>query len=204
MLSKTSAPAEPNAGEPDKPLRADARRNRARLLDVAEAVFAARGTAVSTEEIAREAGVGIGTLFRHFPTKEALLTAVFVGRLHRLSVEAIAHANADDPGAAFFAFFTRVVRHAATKHDFAVGLADAGSEVDALIASVRQEVHRAFDTLLARAQQAGVVRDDIRPPDLLALMVGTARAIEFASADPDAQARTLAIVMDGLRPNRST
>jgi AcrR family transcriptional regulator len=203
MSPEKSGPAEPNAGENDKPLRADARRNRARLLDVAEAVFAARGTAVSTEEIAREAGVGIGTLFRHFPTKEALLTAVFVGRLHRLSAEAVALSDADDPGAAFFAFFTRVVRHAATKHDFAVALPSDDREVDALIASVREEVHGAFATLLARAQQAGTVRDDILVTDLLALMVGTARAIEYASANPDAQARTLAIVMDGLRPTRS-
>jgi hypothetical protein len=122
--------------------------------------------------------------------------------LHRLSAEAIALSAADDPGAAFFAFFRRVVEHAATKHDFAIALAEDDSEVNALIASVRQEVHHAYELLLTRAQQAGVVRADLRATDLLALMVGTARAIEFASADREAQARTLAVVEDGLRPGR--
>jgi AcrR family transcriptional regulator len=202
MTAPKQAPAESSAFDGDKPLRADARRNRARLLEVAEAVFAAKGTGASTEEIAREAGVGIGTVFRHFPTKESLLAAVFVGRLHRLSAEAIALSTAADPGVAFFAFFRRVVEHAATKHDFAVALTEDDSEVNALIASVRQEVHHAFELLLTRAQQAGVVRGDLRATDLLALMVGTARAIEFARADREAQARTLAVVEDGLRPGR--
>lgn len=74
----------------ERPLRADARRNRARLLDVAEAVFAEHGVTVSTEEIARTAGVGIGTVFRHFPSKEALLEAVYVARLRRLADDAAA------------------------------------------------------------------------------------------------------------------
>ena len=122
----------------DRPLRADARRNRARLLDVAEAVFAAKGTSASTEEIAREAGVGIGTVFRHFPTKEALLEAVFVGRLQRLADEAEAHLDADDPGAAFFAFFGSAVEQSATKTAFADALAQAGVDVQEATLDARQ------------------------------------------------------------------
>jgi AcrR family transcriptional regulator len=91
-----SSPAEPSGPSAAKPLRADARRNQARVLETAEAVFAAKGTAASTEEIARQAGVGIGTVFRHFPTKEALLEAVFVGRLRRLADEVDALAAAKD------------------------------------------------------------------------------------------------------------
>src|ERR1700680_1105959 len=104
-----------NAPDAARPLRADAQRNRARLLDVAEVVFASKGIAASTEEIAREAGVGIGTVFRHFPTKEALLEAVFVRRLEQLAAHADALADAYDPGAAFFTFFSHVVELAVTQ-----------------------------------------------------------------------------------------
>src|SRR5258708_17586261 len=104
-----------DAAEPlQKRPRADAQRNRARLLDVAELVFATKGIGASTEEIAREAGVGIGTVFRHFPTKEALLEAVFIRRLQQLAARADALAEADDPGAAFFSFFSYVVELAVT------------------------------------------------------------------------------------------
>src|SRR4051812_5490623 len=95
----------PNPAPGGRPPRADALRNRARVLTAAEAVFAARGTSASTEEVAREAGVGIGTVFRHFPTKEALLEAVYVARLRRLAEEADALVSADDAGEAFFTFF---------------------------------------------------------------------------------------------------
>ena len=98
-----------------KGLRADARRNRARLLAVAEDVFATRGTSASTEDIAAAAGVGIGTLFRHFPTKEALLEAVFVERLRCLADDANRLANAPDAGQAFFVFFRSVLNQARGK-----------------------------------------------------------------------------------------
>jgi AcrR family transcriptional regulator len=182
-----------------KPLRADARRNRARLLEVAEAVFAANGTSASTEEVARAAGVGIGTVFRHFPTKEALLEAVLAGRLRRLAVEAAALADADDPGPVFFAFFTRVVEQSTTKNAYVDALAKAGIDVAGALGPVAQDLHKALGTLLIRAQHAHAARDDVRVPDLIALLIGATRAIEHASADPDAQARTLAIVLDGLR-----
>ena len=80
MIPPPTVPAQSSGPRAAKPLRADARRNQARVLAAAEAVFAAKGTAASTEEIARQAGVGIGTVFRHFPTKQALLEAVLVGR----------------------------------------------------------------------------------------------------------------------------
>ena len=199
---KPAPAATPSSGE-DRPLRADARRNRARILEVAEAVFAAKGTAASTEEVAREAGVGIGTVFRHFPTKEALLEAILVGRLRRLTEEAEALSAAEDPGAAFFAFFTRVVEQSATKNAFADALAEAGVDVKHTASQVGQELLRAIDTLLTRAQRAGAVREDVRVTELMALLVGTSRAMEHAGWDADVQARTLRVVFDGLRPASS-
>jgi AcrR family transcriptional regulator len=182
-----------------KPLRADARRNRARLLEVAEAVFAANGASASTEEVARAAGVGVGTVFRHFPTKEALLEAVLAGRLRRLAAEATSLADAYDPGQTFFAFFTRVVEQSATKNAYVDALATAGVDVAGAVAPAAQELHQALETLLTRAQQANAVRNDVRIPDLIALLVGATRAFEHLRADPDAQARTLAIMLDGIR-----
>ncbi|GAB3970492.1 TetR/AcrR family transcriptional regulator [Actinoallomurus acanthiterrae] len=183
----------------DRPLRADALRNRARVLEAAEAVFAAHGTSVSTEEVARRAGVGIGTVFRHFPTKEALLEAVFITRLDRLAAEADALMGAEDPGEAFFAFFARVVGHAATKNAVTAALAEAGIDVRETTAETGRELRRALGALLRRAQDAGAVRPDIGLPEVLALLVGASQAAEHVAGDDEVRARTLAIVFDGLR-----
>jgi AcrR family transcriptional regulator len=190
----------PVSAEPSpRPLRADARRNRARVLAAAEDVFAEQGTGASTEEIARRAGVGIGTVFRHFPTKEALLEAVFVGRLRRLAGEAGGLAGAADPGAAFFDFFHRVVAHAATKNAFADALAEAGVDVSSATSEVGEELRGALSVLLEQAQAAGAVRPDVGVPELTALLVGASRAVE-QTTDAGVRARTLRVLLDGLRP----
>jgi AcrR family transcriptional regulator len=183
-----------------KPLRADARRNRARVLEVAEAVFAAKGISAPTEEIARQAGVGIGTVFRHFPTKELLLEAVLVERFGKLAEVARALAGAEEPGVAFFDFLARVVNQSATKAAFTDALTKAGVDVESAIAQVGRELWSALDTLLVRAQRAGAVRDDIHTGELIALVVGASRAAEYASRDPNMQARAIALIFDGLRP----
>lgn len=196
--------AEQSVPDAARPLRADARRNRARVLEAADAVFASKGPSASTEEVAEQAGVAIGTVFRHFPTKQALLEAVIVERLSSLASEAAALADADDPGAAFFEFFAHWVKLSATKHAFADALADAGVNVKAVEschARVVGDLHRAVETLLTRAQRAGAVRDDIRLPELIALLIGASRAAEHAGRNTDLQARALAVVFDGLRPH---
>jgi AcrR family transcriptional regulator len=198
-------PAEPaprSGAAVARPLRADARRNRARLLDVADAVFAAKGVGASTEEIARAAGVGIGTVFRHFPTKEALLAAVFVGRLQRLADEAAARATAEDPAAALFGFLAYFAEQTATKNAFAEALAEAGVDVDRATTAIKDDFRAALGTLLRRAQEAGAVRPDIGVTELIALLVGISRMAEFAGADPAVRDRTLAVVSDGLRLER--
>jgi AcrR family transcriptional regulator len=181
-------------------LRADARRNRARVLEAAEAAFASKGTSASTEEIARDAGVGIGTVFRHFPTKEALLEAVVVGRLERLAAEAASLATAEDPGSAFFSFFASAVDRSATKIALADALAAAGVDVERAAAEVGRELRRTMGVLLGRAQAVGAVREDATVADVIALLVGASRAAEHAGWDRGVQTRTVAIMLDGLRP----
>jgi AcrR family transcriptional regulator len=182
-----------------RPQRADALRNRAKVLEAAEAVFDARGTTASTEEVARAAGVGIGTVFRHFPTKEALLEAVYVARLRKLADEAEGLASADDPGEAFFAFFTRVVGHAATKNAFSAALMEAGVDVRESTAETGQGLKRALATLLTRAQESAAVRRDVGLPEVMTLLVGASQVAEHVGGDGGVRDRALAVVFDGLR-----
>jgi AcrR family transcriptional regulator len=186
----------------DKPLRADARRNRARVLAAADTVFATKGISASTDEVAREAGVGIGTLFRHFPTKEALLEAVLIARIQTLINEATALCTATDPGAAFFDFLTRIINQSPAKNLLVDALAAAGVDVDSTIAHVGQELLQIVNTLLVRAQQAGAVRTDVQTADLIPIIIGASRAIEHAAADDTLQPRVLRLILDGLRAKR--
>jgi AcrR family transcriptional regulator len=186
-----------STAEPARPLRADARRNRDRLLEVADEVFAERGVTATSEEIARAAGVGIGTLFRHFPTKEALLAAVYHARLQRLAARAAGLTAAADPGAAFFEYFRSVVEQSGPKAALADALAEAGVDVRRSTGGV--QFREAFEVLLRRAQESGAVRTDIGVPELVAVLVGATRAIEQAGPGP-VRARILAVVLDGLRP----
>lgn len=179
-------------------MRADAQSNRMRILDAAEAVFGAGGDAASTEEVARRAGVGIATVFRHFPTKAQLLEAVLVGRLERLRDQAAALTDGPDAGAAFFTFFATLVADAAGKIAIATALGDAGGgeAPDATRASAA--LRAAVGRLLERAKEAGSVRADADLPEVYALLVGTSRAA--APLDASVRDRMLAIVFAGLRP----
>lgn len=183
-------------------LRADARRNRARLLEAAEAVFTAEGVSAQVEAIAKRAGVGVGTVYRHFPTKEALFEAILVSRVERLAGEADSLSSASDAGAAFFGLFTRIVEEAAAKRAFAAALASAGVDVKAATSAAGQELRRAFGTLLIRAQRAGAVRDDVDFDQVMAVLIGACLAAEQANLDRGLQARALAVILDGLRADR--
>lgn len=188
----------PEAAAP-RPLRSDARRNRARVLDAAEAVFAAAGLSASMEEVARRAGVGVGTIYRHFPTKEALFESIIVSRYERLVEEADSLSSRTDAGAAFFGLFARMVEEAATKKAFADTLARAGVDVKAATSASGQKLVQAFERLLNRAQRAGAVRDDADITEVMAVLAGMSLAAEYANWNRDLQARALAIVFDGLR-----
>jgi AcrR family transcriptional regulator len=182
--------------------RTDARTNRERILTVAEEVFGRGGDTASTEEVARQAGVGIATVFRHFPTKTALLRAVLIGRLNRLRDQAGALLDAEDAGSAFFEFFDTVVADAAGKLAIANALVDAGGDNDPDVIDASHQLQTAVGALLSRAQEAGAVRTEAALPEVYALLVGTSRAAAHTALDADVRARMLAIVFDGLRPRR--
>jgi AcrR family transcriptional regulator len=179
---------------PDRPLRADARRNREMILRAAREAFAESGYNVPLDEIAARAGVGPGTVYRHFPAKDALFQAVVAARIEGLIDDARARARAEDPGNAFFGFLARISEEAAAKRDLPDAIAIAGSLHDAL--------HAAFDVLLRRAQESGAVRADIGTADLIVLLKGMFASIRDASpgaANPDLRDRVFAVLTDGLR-----
>jgi AcrR family transcriptional regulator len=182
--------------------RVDAQANRGRILDIAEEVFGEGGESASTEEVARLAGVGIGTVFRHFPTKAALLEAVLVRRFDRLRGQAEALHNAADPGSAFLGFFGHLVADAAAKIAITEALLDAGGDGDGDAGRASEGLRRAVGALLQHAQQAGAVRDDVELPEVYALLVGTSRAAARARLGEEARARLLRVVFDGLTPRR--
>jgi len=185
-----------------RPLRADAERNRRRLLEVAQAVFAAEGLAVPIDEIARRAGLGVGTLYRHFPTKEALFEAIVIGRMQALVDETRERRSAKDAGEAFFAILSRIVQEGAVKKDFIDALAGTSSDVARAVSALKDEVHAAFELLLRRAQRAKAVRRDVDIREVLALATGALAASKRLGVDARGRERLLAIMRDGLRVGR--
>ena len=188
------------AGSGGRSLRADAQRNRQRILEAADAVFAAKGPAASTEEIAQRAGVGIGTVFRHFPTKEALLQAIIEKVAVRLAEDTERLLLEGDPAGAFHAFFRRMVEESAERKTVVDLLSEAG--IDVTVAKPLHKLRQAVEDLLANAQRAGTVRDDVRAPEVMALLVGVCQAALHTAWEPGVRERTLKIVFDGLRPAR--
>ena len=185
-----------------RPLRADARRNRDRVLEAARAAFGAEGSDVSLDEIARRAGVGAGTVYRHFPTKEALFEAVVFDRMEELVDEARSVLNDPDPGRAFSSFVERLAREGALKRDLVEALASDGIHLQLGEAPMFRALIDVLAELLQRAQRAGAVRSDINVEDVLALLTGAAYAICQSRADDERTARLLAIMYDGLRAER--
>jgi AcrR family transcriptional regulator len=180
----------------ERSLRADARRNRERVLDAARRAFAEQGYAVPLDEIAAAAGVGPGTVYRHFPTKEALFEAVSVANVEDLAADARARAEHADPALAFTGFLGLLADQAVAKRDLPDAFAGAGA--DAMAAAVAQ-MHDALGLLLAKAQEAGGVRRDVMVNDLIALLKGLLHAVR-SDPDPDVRHRLLAVIHDGLRP----
>jgi len=180
-----------------KPLRADARRNRERILTAAERVFARQGASASTEEVAAAAGVAIGTVFRHFPTKQDLLSAIVKELLARLTAEVEDLASAD-PATALFEFFGRVVREAAEKKSVVDLLAEGGVRVG--VADPLRGLADAIGVLLTRAREAGAVRAEVRLDEVLALLTATAQGALHGGWSADLRERTLEVVFTGLRP----
>lgn len=184
----------------DRPMRADARRNHDRLLAVARDAFAEHGYHTSLDDIAKRAGVGSGTLYRHFPNREALLETVYRDDVVALATRADALAQTLPPGEALAAWMREQLTYVREMQ----GL---GSAVKTMLGAapetftyckdiLRSAVHR----LLEPAQQAGAIRADVTPSDVLRLVHGVGTAVEQTPEEAD---RLLSFVIDGLRPQPS-
>jgi AcrR family transcriptional regulator len=174
-------------------MRADARRNYERLLAAAGAAFAERGADdVSLEEIARRAGVGIGTLYRHFPTRQALLEAVFRDQVDALEARVAELLQSDSPGTALAEWLAALMAFSKAKRSLTTAMLDSE-----LLSACKQILHGATDALLARAQQAGAVRADVRGADVARLTHAVGLAADMGQ-DPGQAERMLALVLGGV------
>lgn len=185
----------------DRGLRADARRNRERVLRTAQRLFAEDGLGVPLDEIARRAGVGPGTVHRHFPTKEALYLAVAIDELERLVAEARALAAGDDP-AALFTQLSRMIAMGAENAAVKSALIAAEFDLRSAAPDVATDLTAQVANLLDRAHAAGAVRPDVTVDEVLALVAGAFAAIRHADAETSRErsAHLAEIILDGLRP----
>jgi AcrR family transcriptional regulator len=181
---------------PDAPMRADARRNRERLLAAATSAFAEHGADAPLEDIARSAGVGIGTLYRHFPTRLALQEGVFRSQVETVCARGRELAEAPAPDEAFAAWLRVLGGFLATKRGLSQALiANLGKDSE-LLSSCSQVMRATAGQLLTRAQQAGVVRGDLTAVDVMRLVHGIAVTTENAPGEAD---RLLSLLLDGMR-----
>ena len=178
-----------------RPLRADAVRNRARVLEVAWETFAAEGLAVPIDEIARRAGVGTGTVYRHFPSKDDLVRAIIADRLQHVIDEGHALLQSGDPGEALFSFLRSVVFEWGVTDLGLKGAVD-GSDIKIRVKGVRDGFLGILDELLSAAQQAGTARTDINATHVKTLVVGCQA---MHSHNNKASKQAIAVVFDGLR-----
>ncbi len=181
----------------ERPLRADALRNRGRILEAAEVVFASEGIEAPVDVIAEKAGVGVGTLYRHVPPKEKLCEAILLDRLRGLTEDACALADAPDPAAAFFGFLQHFVELGASKRDLIAAVMGAGLDFEEAAAPVKDDLRQAVGVLLQRAQDVGAVRADVSPAAVVSLVGATCHAAGHVDEAPAFD--LLTIVCDGLR-----
>jgi len=186
--------------QPARPLRADAARNRARLLEVAYETFAAEGLSVPIDEVARRAGVGAGTVYRHFPTKDALFEAVIKDRMQHLVDDGYALLESDEPGEALFIFLrSMVLQWGATDRGLAEALAGLGIDIAQAAPDAEDAFLALLGELLRAAQEAGTARQDIGVREVKSILVGCQAMEAYNSALAD---RVTEVVVDGLRAAR--
>jgi AcrR family transcriptional regulator len=179
--------------------RSDAQRNRGRILEVAKAAFTRHGADASLEEIAKQAGVGAGTLYRHFPTRDALIEAVYRSEVEKLARAANGFAAAMSPVEALRAWLLLFVDYIAAKHIIAPALNSVTGGASRLYEGSRSKVQRAIEELVKRAKKSGDVRRDIDASDLLRAVIG----VSYVSSGGDWQQsakRLVEILVAGSRP----
>lgn len=180
------------------PTRADAMRNREQLLVAADGLFGERGIDASLEEIARRAGVGIGTLYRHFRTREALLEALLRDRFDALAAEGERLLGAPSPRDALAGWLAMFAARSATYRGLPTPVVAIMREEGSDLYASCHRLTGAGARLVAHAQRSGAVRADIEPLDVLALVGAIAWVGERSADDPDRPARLLAFVQDAL------
>ncbi len=196
MVKKSSAAA---ARRP----RRDAQLNRERILEVAKTAFTRHGAEASLDEIAKQAGVGAGTLYRHFPTRDTLIEAVYRSEVEKLAAAGGRLSAAMPPVEALRAWVLLLVDYIAAKHIIAPALNSVAGGPSKLYASSRSLIEGAMDSLVRRAQASGDVRRDISAADLLCAMIG----VSLVDSGPDWQQRAQRLVdvlIAGARPAKHT
>ena len=183
--------------EAGRPMRADAKRNYDRLVAAARTVFAQEGGGASMEAIAKEAGVGVGTLYRHFPKRIDVVEAVYREDVDELNSVARTAVRDLEPWPALVAWLEAFVRYAAGKKRFLNELHEAFAENPDLQSASRERIVGALSIVLTRAQEAGEVRDDVDADDLMQLLGSMCMS---ATLTPDQSGRLLLMIQDGLRP----
>jgi AcrR family transcriptional regulator len=184
-------------------MRADAVKNRARILAAAEEIFATEGVSVPIDRVAEKAGLGVGTLYRHFPTKEALFEAIVVARLETLLETVKAQREATDAGEALFSFLRAIAGQASAKRDLFEALGSAGIDIKSQCSEMMDEMKRNVDVLRQRAVDAGAMRSDVSTEEMFGLVMGACQASEHAGSEAASQ-RMVEIVCDGLRSPTAT
>jgi AcrR family transcriptional regulator len=191
-----------DATQAARPLRRDAERNRQRILRAASEVFTERGLGVSLDEVARHAGVGVGTVYRRFATKEQLIDALFVDRVETVAALAERAAGSPDPWAALVCFMEQMAEQLAGDLGLRQMLMLAGSGHE-LPAYARRRMAPLVARLVERAQAAGQLRPDISVTDIPILVFLLTEAAELARpVNPELWRRYLALLTDGMRPQQ--
>jgi AcrR family transcriptional regulator len=186
---------------PARKPRTDAQRNRERILEVAKEAFTRLGANASLDDIARQAGVGPGTLYRHFPTRDALIEAVYRAEVEKLAAAASNFAEVMPPLEALRAWMRLFVDHIAEKQIIAPALNTLVGGPSKLYEGSRGQMQRAIDTLVKRAIKSGEIRKDLDPFDLLRALIG----VSHVASSPDWQQsakRLVDILITGSRPAR--
>jgi AcrR family transcriptional regulator len=181
--------------------RADAVKNHEKILKAAEETFAAEGLMVPIDLVAERAGVGIGTLYRHFPTKEALYEAIVMTRLSAILAMADDYAKNPDPGEGFYSFLKEFAAQAAEKKDLFEALSQAGIDFKEHFSDLTDALMAKFDLLRSRAVAAGAVRDDVATQDILNLVVGTCHVAGQSGVNDEELNRLIDIVIVGIQPH---
>ena len=179
----------------ERPKRADARRNYEKVLAAAREAFAEGGESTALEEIARRAGVGIGTLYRHFPNRQALLEALYVNEVEEVCRSA-ERLNGGDAWEALNGWFERLIAYLGTKRALAHELLNYLDKDAPLFRDCRASLFAAGEPLLKRAQEAGAVRPDVEFSDVMHMVIGIAK---IPASDPVQTDHILRVALDGLR-----